>query len=151
MSWATGNHLFWLIILLIGFWILYSTQLGVTDAFVRMVTDIIWSGSSHIRKWRGGDIRFVYYGVLFLFTLWGVFILLLDVQPLLLILIGANIAGLNFAFLGLHILYVNRKFLPVQLRPPLWREIVVLLGVFFYGFFFFKALPELINQLLSLG
>lgn len=149
MSLATGNHVFWLIILLIGFWILYSTQLGVTDAFVRMVTDIIWSGSSRIRRWRGGDIRFVYYGVLFLFTLWGLFILLLDVKPLLLILIGANIAGLNFAFLGLHILYINRKFLPVELRPPLWREIVVLLGVFFYGFFFVKALPGLINQLFS--
>ena len=116
-----------------------------------MVTDIIWSGSSRIRRWRGGDIRFVYYGVLFLFTLWGLFILLLDVKPLLLILIGANIAGINFAFLGLHILYINRKFLPVELRPPLWREIVVLLGVSFYGFFFIKALPGLIQQIFSLG
>ncbi|MGK7935803.1 MAG: Nramp family divalent metal transporter [Xenococcaceae cyanobacterium] len=151
MSLATGNHIFWLIILLIGFWILYSTQLGVTDAFVRMVTDIIWSGSSRIREWRGGDIRFVYYGVLSLFTLWGLFILLLDVKPLLLILIGANIAGLNFSFLGIHILYINRKFLPVELRPPLWREVVVLLGVFFYGFFFIRALPALIQQLSSLG
>ena len=151
MSLATGNHIFWLVILLIGFWILYSTQLGVTDAFVRMVTDIIWSGSSRIRRWRGGDIRFVYYGVLFLFTLWGLFILLLDVKPLLLILIGANIAGINFAFLGLHILYINRKFLPVELKPPLWREIVVLLGVLFYGFFFIKALPGLLQQLFSFG
>ena len=96
MSLSTGNHLFWLIILLIGFWILYSTQLGVTDAFVRMITDIIWSGSSRIRRWRGGDIRFVYYGVLFLFTLWGVFILLLDVKPLFLILIGATLRTVLF-------------------------------------------------------
>jgi hypothetical protein len=147
--WATGKDIFWVITLLIGFWILYSTQLGITDAFVRMVTDMIWSSSSRLRQWRGGDIRLIYYGVLFLFILWGVLVLFLEVKPLFLILLGANIAALNIACLGLHTLYINRKFLPVELRPPLWREIVVFLGVIFYGFFFFKAAPELFHQLFS--
>ena len=44
---ATGNEFLWNATLLIGFWILFSTQVGVTDAFVRMVTDIIWA-SNHI-------------------------------------------------------------------------------------------------------
>lgn len=147
LAWATNSDFMWFITLLVGFWILYSTQLGVTDAFVRIVTDIIWSGSRQARGWQSGDIRFVYYGVLSLFTLWGVYILLTGLKPLLLVLLGANMAGLNFVFLGLHTLYINRKFLPVELRPPLWREIVVLLAVVFYGFFFFQAVPDMIKQL----
>lgn len=144
-----GGSIMWFITLLVGFWILYSTQLGITDVFVRTVTDIIWSGSSHVRAWRGGDIRFVYYGVLTLFTIWGVFILLSGVRPLFLVLLGANMAGLNFVFLGLHTLYINRKFLPAQLCPPLWREVVVVLGVVFFAFFFCNALPGMLTELLS--
>lgn len=147
--WATGNDFLWLPTLLVGFWILYSTQLGITDAFVRMVTDIVWSSSSRFRALRSGDIRLVYYGVFFLFILHGVLILLIDVKPLFLILIGANIAGLNLAILGLHTLYVNRKFLPLELQPPLWRQIVILFGVAFYSFFFYQAASELFNQLFS--
>lgn len=142
---ATGNELLWNITLLIGFWILFSSQLGVTDAFVRMVTDIVWTTSN--TEEQSGDVRFLYYGVLLVFSLSGASILLLDVEPLFLILIGANIAGLNMAIISLHTLYVNRKLLPPELQPPLWREIVVILGAVFYGFLFCKAAPELLVQL----
>ena len=146
---ATGNEFLWNITLLIGFWILFSTQLGVTDAFVRMVTDIIWTNSSSSTEDSSqGDVRYVYYSVLLVFTLSGVAILLLDVEPLFLILIGANMAGLNMAIISLHTLYVNRKLLPPELKPPLWREIVVVLGAIFYGFLFYKATPELFGRLL---
>lgn len=147
LAWAEGSDLMWFITLLVGFWILYSTQLGVTDAFARMVTDIIWSGSRHARAWRSGDIRFVYYSVLSLFTVWGVYILLTGLKPLLLVLLGANMAGLNFVFLGLHTLYINRKFLPAELQPPRWKEAVVLLAVVFFAFFFFQAVPDMIKQI----
>ena len=144
--WATGNNFLWNVTLLIGFWILFSTQLGVTDAFVRMVTDIIWANSS-TEDTSDKDVRFVYYSILLMFSLSGSAILFLDVRPLFLILIGASIAGLNTTIIGLHTLYVNRKLLPPQLKPPLWREIVVVLGAIFYGFLFCKAAPELFGQL----
>ncbi|MDJ0568727.1 MAG: Nramp family divalent metal transporter [Pleurocapsa sp. MO_192.B19] len=143
---ATGHQFLWNITLLIGFWILFSTQLGVTDAFVRMVTDIVWA-NSNTEDWQESDIRFIYYGVFLVFSLAGTLILFLDVKPLLLILLGANMAGLNMTIISLHTLYVNRKFLPAELKPPLWREIVVVLGAIFYGFLFYKAAPELFNQL----
>ena len=142
---ATGNELLWNITLLVGFWILFSTQLGVTDAFVRMVTDIIWTSNEENES--QGDVRFIYYSILLAFSLSGTLILFLDVKPLFLILLGANMAGLNMAIISLHTLYVNRKFLPPQLKPPLWREIVVVLGTIFYGFLFCKAAPELFGQL----
>lgn len=141
-----GNAM-WFITLLVGFWILYSTQLGITDSFVRIVTDIIWTGSRRARQWRGGDVRLVYYGVMVIFTLWGIFLLLSGIRPLALILIGANMAGLNFVFLGLHTLYINRKFLPRELQPSWWRQLVVVLAVIFFAFFFANAVPGLIDQI----
>ena len=145
---ATGNQFFWNITLLIGFWILFSTQIGVTDAFVRMLTDIIWTSNEN-ENWQEDDVRFIYYGIFCVFSLSGTLILFLDVKPLLLILIGASMAGLNMTIISIHTLCVNRKFLPIELRPPLWREIVVVLGAIFYGFLFFKAAPELFARLFS--
>ena len=144
--WATGNEFLWNITLLVGFWILFSTQLGVTDAFVRMLTDIVWTGSDSETNSQE-DVRFIYYGILLAFSVSGIGILFLEVDPLFLILLGANMAGLNMAIICLHTLYVNRKFLPPELKPPLWREIVVVLGAIFYGFLFLKAAPELFARL----
>lgn len=146
--WATGNEFLWNVTLLIGFWILFSSQIGVTDAFVRMVTDMIWANSNS-EDLQERDVRLVYYSVFFVFSLTGIIILFLDVKPLLLILIGANIAGLNTVIISLHTFYVNRKFLPPELKPPVWREIVVVLGAIFYGFLFCKAAPELLDRLFS--
>src|SRR6266498_1174991 len=146
LSKVWGTLMFY-ITLLVGFWILFSTQIGITDGFVRIVTDLIWTGSKRARAWRGGDVRLIYYSVLAVFTLWGIIILLTGVRPLFLILLGANMAGLNFVVLGLHTLYVNRKFLPRDLRPSLWREAVMVLAAVFFLFFFANAVPGILTQL----
>ncbi len=143
-----GYQSMWFITLGVGAAILYSSQLGITDSFSRTVTDIIW-WSSRVRAWSKGDTRFVYYTVLALFTLWGgIVILFSTLQPLSLVLLGGNMAGLNFVFLGLHVLYVNRKFLPPGLRAPLWREVIVVLAVLFYAMFFFQAVLSIVRELL---
>ena len=143
---ATENQFLWNITLLIGFWILFTTQLGVTDAFVRILTDIVWTGSDS-QSDSLDDVRIIYYGILLTFSLSGILILFLEIDPLFLILLGANMAGLNMAIISLHTLYINRKFLPPELKPPLWREIVVVLSAIFYGFLFCKAVPELFARL----
>ena len=61
----------------------------------RSVTDILWTGSTRVRAWRGGDIRAVYYSVLVLVVVWGIIALKLA-QPVMLLQIGANIAGVIF-------------------------------------------------------
>ena len=127
--------IFWYLTLIAGVWILFSTQLGVVDGLPRATTDMLWSGSAAIRRWRGGDVRAVYYGMLALFAVWGCVALNLA-QPLTLIIISANIAGFNFVLLSIHTLVVNRKFLPPELRPPLWREACVVACAVFYGLFF---------------
>jgi len=130
---------FWYLALLNGFWILFSTHLGNTDIVIRTVTDLLWVGSARVRDWKGGRVRVIYYGLLFTFSLWG-FAAIRLAGPFVLFKIMANVAGFVLAFSGLQILIVNRKFLPQQLRPPLWREIALVLCVAFYGFFVVRLL-----------
>jgi hypothetical protein len=131
---ARGGQIFWYLTLLTGFWVLFKTQLGNSDGLVRALTDMLWSGSESVRRWRGGDVRAVYYSVMSAFIVWGCVALNLA-QPLTLVIISANIAGLNFVLVSIHTIVVNRRFLPRELRPPLWREIMVGLCALFFGAF----------------
>jgi hypothetical protein len=87
-----------------------------------------------VRAWRGGDVRVVYYSVLAVIVAWGVIALGLS-QPIVLLQIGGNVAGLTLAVSALHVLYLNTRLLPEPLRPPLWRRAGLVLTALFYGFF----------------
>jgi hypothetical protein len=135
---AIYGPIFWYFTLICGLCILFSTQFGVVDGVPRATTDILWSASPGLRR-AAGDVRLIYYGVLALFALWGCFALT-RARPLTLIIIGANAAAAIFVVESLHTLVVNRKFLPRELRPPLWREAVLVLCALFYGSFIIGAL-----------
>lgn len=126
----------------IGAWILFKTQLDNLEAMVRSITDILWTGSSRLRAWRGGDVRAVYYGVLAVIVLWGIIALRLA-QPFLLLQIGANVAGFVFIVAAPHLLYINSKFLPVELRPPMWRRVALVAMSLFYLTFFILSVSNL--------
>jgi hypothetical protein len=49
-------------------------------------------------------------------------------------------AGIVFIISSLHLLYVNTRLLPVELRPPMWRRLALVALSLFYGFFLFKLL-----------
>jgi len=128
-----GGKLLWVLTALNGFWILFSTQLSVSDGYIRQSTDALWV-SDRVRNWCKGDVRILYYSLLAIFTVWGCIAINLA-QPFILILIGANTAGLVFVVSAIHVLIVNRKILPQEIKPPLWREIGVLACALFYAFF----------------
>ena len=115
-------------------WILFKTQLDCVEGMTRAVTDILWTGSRRVRAWRGGDARAVYYAVLAVVVIWGI-IAFRMAQPVMLLQIGANIAGVIFMIAALHLLYLNTRVLPTALRPPLWRRLGLIGMVLFYGFF----------------
>lgn len=118
----------------LGAWILFKTQLDNFEGMVRAITDILWTGSARVREWRGGDVRFVYYGVMTLLVVWGVVALRLA-QPVVLLKISANVAGAVFVVTSLHLLYVNTRLLPAHVRPPMWRRAALIATALFYGFF----------------
>jgi hypothetical protein len=116
--------LLWLPVLLTALWIFFSTQVGIAESFARNVTEMLWTAG--VRPATAGA-AWVYYPVLALFVVAGGLALMLA-DPLTLIVIGANIAAVNFAVLSFHTLRLNRALLPEALRPPRWREVVVAAG-----------------------
>jgi hypothetical protein len=121
------------VIAFLGAWILFKTQLDSVEGMARAITDILWTGSHRVRAWRGGDVRAVYYAVLVLIVVWGIVALRLA-QPIVLLQIGANIAGAIFVVASLHLLYVNTRLLPPHVRPPLWRRVMLVVMALFYAF-----------------
>ncbi|MBN9517126.1 Nramp family divalent metal transporter [bacterium] len=118
---------FWALCLLNGFWILFKTQLANTDCLARVVADIGWAGWPRVRRWpasRG------YAGLLMLFTSWGVVSLGFGETALGLFKVLGAVAGPVLAVAAFQILRVNTRFLPPEIRPPLWRRAaLVLCGV----------------------
>ena len=119
---------------LVSVWILFKTQLDILEATVRSLTDILWSASARLRDWRGGDVRAVYFGVLSVVVAWGVLAIGFS-QPIVLLQVGANVAGFVLALGALHILRVNTTLLPEALRPSRARQVVLVAMAVFYGFF----------------
>ena len=132
------------VIAFLGAWILFKTQLDALEGMVRSITDILWSGSRRVRRWRGGDARTVYYCVLAAVVLWGVVALRLA-QPILLLQISANVGGFVFVIASLHLLYVNTRLLPEHVRPPMWRRAGLVAVSLFYGFFVVRSAMALWN------
>lgn len=122
------------IIAVLGVWILFKAQLDILEGMTRAITDILWTGSARIRSWRGGDVRVVYYSVLAAISLWGIVALGLT-QPIILLSLSANMAGIVFIISSFHVLYVNTRLLPQELRPPMWRRVALVALALFYGFF----------------
>lgn len=88
-------------------------------------------------------MRLVYYGVLIVVSLWGIVALRLT-QPIVLLTLSANMAGIVFIISSLHLLYVNTRLLPVELRPPMWRRLALIALALFYGLFLMMWLWSLL-------
>ena len=122
------------VIAMMAVWVLFKTQLDILEGMTRAITDILWTGSSTVRRWRGGDVRVLYYAVLGVLAVWGVIALGLA-QPIILLQLGANMAGVVFVISSLHLLYINTRLLPEAVRPPMWRRVALVAMSVFYGAF----------------
>lgn len=116
----------WVLGLLNGFWILFSTQLGNTDVLVRTITDTLWVASRRVRNWREGSIARIYYTVLLIFTVWGLIAIHLG-SAMTLFKYLATMAGLVTAISAAQLYLVNTRLLPPELRPSWWRRAALLL------------------------
>ena len=112
----------WFLALFFGFWILYSTAISNVDLVVRQSTDMLWFSSERVRKFAKMDIRKVYYPLLVIFVAWGV-TYMNTTAPLIILAISANIANFTMALSAVATIRLNRKFLPKEYRPALWREV----------------------------
>ena len=118
-----------------GFWILFSSAMSNIDLVPRQCTDMLWYSSERIRKWAKNDIRKVYYGMLIAVIIWGTIYVNISV-PLIILAISANVANFTMALSAILTVIVNRKFLAKEFRPQVWREIVMIVSMVFFGIFF---------------
>ena len=129
-----GGRVLWYLTLVCGFWVLFSTQLGSVDGVPRTYTDIIWTGLKRARNLGEHNAKWIYYPILGVYILWGV-IAIYFTQPFFMILVSATIGGYLLVVTSLHTLYVNRKFLPKEIQPPMWKQVGLVLCAGFYSIF----------------
>lgn len=129
----------WVVALLAGIWILFSTQLGSTDMITRTLVDLIWQASEKVRKWARGEIKKLYYTVLAFIIIWIIFAFALNyifgIVPLAWILMVANISNVVLALTAATTIYINRKWLPKEIRMPIWIAVILGIGVVFWSMF----------------
>jgi len=131
----TAGRAWYFLTLFNGFWIMFGTQLVVVDVFTRFATDAIWMGSPRARRWSKDNPRRIYYLILAIFVIWGCLGLSVIPKPFKLLQIGATAAAFWFTVVAVHVIYVNRKFLPKELKCSRLKEAMVWGCAIFYGIF----------------
>jgi hypothetical protein len=124
----------WTLMLIMGILILFPTQVGVTDMFFRQIVDNLWY-LPQVRNFFRGEIRIPHYGLIAIFWTAGIFIIISRaVAPIMMLTIAANFALFGTVCTGLGTFFLNR-LLPKEFRPPAWKQVALIVGVVFFGFF----------------
>jgi hypothetical protein len=127
---------YWL--LLVGFLVLFTTQMNVFESLVRNFTDAAYATSSRFRALIKDDPRRFYYPFMILLAaLIGA--LIFQALPTELIMISANMANFAALIFPLVIMYLNSK-LPRPARITWWSYLALSLNSLFFGFFFVNFL-----------
>lgn len=130
--------------LLLGFFMLFSTQVAVLESTSRMISEnFLLFGQETDRK--GVNLSGGFYLALWGQIFFGIVILLLGFkEPKSLLTLSAVINALCM-FIHLGLTYcLNQKSLPLQLRASFFRKLVLLAAFIFFGVFSFLTLRQAI-------
>jgi hypothetical protein len=130
---ARHGALFWYLTLLCGFVIMAPTQVGQIDGLCRRWTDVIWTGVPRLQRLEGNKVKYVYYTILVLYSLWGLVALRLTPNPMVLAIASGVMMNFALAFSALHTLYVLMTLVPRELRPGWLLRLGLLACAAFYS------------------
>ena len=123
----------WTLTLIVGFLILYPGQVMSGDTIPRRWCDILWTASARVRRLGGGQVKYIYYGLMAVMGVWG-FLALLFVDPLSILKISGVLQNVALGSIALHSLFINRKLLHPDFRPNWFQQAgVIFCAVFFFG------------------
>ena len=124
--------------LLIGGFMLFNTQLTVLDATSRIMSE------NTLILTKKGSLPKIYYTFLWIQIVFGIVIFLFDFgQPLLLLTISAVLNAIAmFVHIGLT-LNLNMRELEKEIRPNLFRIMVILSAFIFFGFFSIRVIADI--------
>jgi hypothetical protein len=131
---GVAGSLFFYWALLIGFFILFSTQLGVFESMVRNFTDMAYLNTRFRESIMRGDPRRFYFPFMFVLLV-AIAILIHTALPVDLLVISANMANFASLIFPFVLMYLISK-LPRPAKAPWWSYVVLSLNVIFFGFFF---------------
>ncbi len=131
---AVGPRLgpyFWLMTLFCGFLVLAPAAVTTFDGALRRWVDLCWTAVPFVRKWDSHRIRWLYFGALCGYAVFGLTALSLW-NPKQLLEWATNIYNAALGFSCFHVLAVNTILLPKELRPSWFMRIgLVISGLFF--------------------
>jgi hypothetical protein len=140
--------------ILVGLMVFLPSQMSIVDDVARRWTDIIWSDSARLRnRWRDDQVGIIYYSILAMYVIWSYIIatvfLLFGDAPALMVTTIANFNNVAIGMTAFHILWINRNYLPAELRPKWYSQVgIALCGLFYLGLallvFWVKILPLLL-------
>jgi hypothetical protein len=134
-----GRGMFY-ITLFIGVLILFSTQLGIFEAMVRVTTDASHANSPRLRRLIEGDPRRFYFPFMFILLV-AISIILHLALPVNLVQWSANMSNLGALIFPFLLIYLNSR-LPRTARPKWWHTVLLLVNVVFFGFFFVNFIAD---------
>jgi hypothetical protein len=128
-----GRFLFYLALVL-GFLILFDTQVAIFESLVRNLVDTANGVSNRFRDFTGGDPRRFYFPYMIFLTIVIAGIIRLA-APAELILVTANMSNFGALFFPFVLMYLNSR-LPTPAKPPGYAYVLLVLNTLFFGFFF---------------
>ncbi len=140
---GSSAALFWFLTVFCGFLVLAPSMSTSADGIVRRWVDVFWTSSGKLRTLDPKTIRYVYFGVLAIYAMFGMTMLSLA-KPDKLLTIATTIYNFALGFSCWHTLAVNSFLLPPKLRP----HMLIRLGLFLAGaFFLFIAVVSSMQKL----
>jgi hypothetical protein len=136
---STEGELLFVWALIVGFFVLFSTQMVVFELLVRNFTGAMYGSSARFRRLVAGDPRRVYYPFMLVlvavigFAVIGFFIF--QALPTSLVQWAANMSNLAALIMPFALMYLISR-LPGPARAHWWSYAVLTLVVLFFGFFF---------------
>ena len=128
-----GDFLFY-VALIIGFLVLFTTQMVVFEMLVRNFVDAVYGSSSRFRTMLGGDPRKFYYPFMVLLAI-VISIIIFQALPTTLVSWAANMSNLAALIMPLALMYLISK-LPRPARAAWWSYLILTVVVIYFGYFF---------------
>ncbi len=128
------NYTFWCMTLFCGFLVLATSMASTADGVLRRWVDVCWTALPFLRNWDTKHIGKLYFSVLCVYAVLGLFMLSYVKGDILLIFSGI-IYNYALGFSSLHVVAINTVLLPPELRPSIARRIMLVFG----GVFFLTA------------
>jgi hypothetical protein len=138
-----GPGLFY-VLLLMGVLVLFSTQLGIFEALVRVVTDGAPAVSPRLRALIESDPRRFYYPFM-IALLVAISIIIHLALPVALVQFSANMSNLGALIFPFMLMYLNSR-LPRAARPRPWHYVLLVLNFLFFGFFFVNFVADFVGD-----